>query len=213
LCYLLTMRTKDTLDGQHRPTFTEVARRTQIIECAIETIATLGYAQASLAQIAKRASISTGVIVYYFKSREALLEQVVEEIYAAGAAFMRPQISAQATAAARLQTYIRANMAYIAAHRLQMMAIIEIVLNFRTEDGQLRYSLATEEPVLEDLEAILRQGQVEGSFRDFDLRVMAGTIRGAIDAAARDFVARPNLDGEAYARELAALFDRATRQE
>ena len=56
--YNLTMRIKDKPDGQNRPTFTEAARRTQIIECAIETLATLGYAQASLAHIAERAGIS-----------------------------------------------------------------------------------------------------------------------------------------------------------
>ena len=69
VCYTLTMRIKDKPDGQNHPTFTEAARRTQIIECAIETLATLGYAQASLAHIAKRAGISKGVIVYYFSSK------------------------------------------------------------------------------------------------------------------------------------------------
>src|ERR1051326_6821589 len=77
--YTLTMRIKDKPDGQNNPTFTEAARRTQIIECAIETLATLGYAQASLAQIAKRAGISKGVIVYYFSSKEELFEQVRSE--------------------------------------------------------------------------------------------------------------------------------------
>ncbi len=78
VCYILTMRIKNKPDGQSRPTFTEAARRTQIIECAIETLATLGYAQASLAHIAKRAGISKGVIVYYFSSKEELFEQVIQ---------------------------------------------------------------------------------------------------------------------------------------
>ena len=49
--------------------FIEKARRTQIIECAIETIAEVGYAQASLGQIAKRAQISKGVISYHFANK------------------------------------------------------------------------------------------------------------------------------------------------
>ena len=211
--YTLTMRTKDKPDGRPRPTFTEAARRAQIIECAIETIATLGYAQASLAQIAKRANISKSVITYYFGSKEALIEQVVEGMYTAATSFMGPQIAAERTATARLQAYLRSNIAYIAAHRLQMMAIIEVVLNVRTKDGQLRYHPGSEKPDLEALEAILRQGQAEGEFRAFDLRVMAVTIRGAIDAVGRFLVAHPTLDGEAYAQELVTLFDRATRKE
>jgi AcrR family transcriptional regulator len=204
------MQTKNTSDGQKRPSFIEAARKAQLIECAIETIARLGYAQASLTQIAKRAGISKSVITYYFSSKEELIEQVVEAIYAAGAHFMGPQIAAQPTANLMLQTYIQSNVEYIRTHRLQMMAIMEIVLNVRTEDGKLRYGRATEEPVLKALEILLRRGQHNGEFRAFDLRVMAVTIRQAIDVVPRWLSANPNLDVEAYARELVTLFDRAT---
>jgi AcrR family transcriptional regulator len=207
------MRTRNKSSGQNRPSFIEAARRAQIIECAIETIATLGYAQASLAQIAKRARISKGVISYHFTNKEELIEQVVTEIYTAGARFMGPQIAVQPTATLMLQTYIQTNVEYISTHLLQMMAIMEIVINFRTEDGKLRYNVATEESVLAALEALLRKGQQEGEFRVFDLRVMAVAIRRSIDALPPLFVANPNLDADVYARELVTLFDRATRKE
>ncbi len=142
-----------------------------------ETIATLGYAQASLAQVARRANISKSVITYYFKSREELLEQVVTEIYTAAVQAVTPQIAAQPTARLRLQAYIRSAVDYIGTHRMRMVALLEIVLNFRTADGKLRYSGTTEEWILTALEALLRQGQEEGEFRAFDLRVMAVTIR------------------------------------
>jgi len=213
LCYISAMRTKNVSGEQKRPSFIETARRAQLIECAIETIATLGYAQASLAQIAKRAGISKSVITYHFTNKEELIEQVVTEIYTAGARFMGPQIAAQPTATLMLQTYIQTNVEYIRTHLLQMMAIMEIAINFRTEDGKLRYGIATEEPVLAALEALLRKGQHEGDFRAFDLRVMAMTIRRSIDALPPLFVANPNLDADMYARELVTLFDRATRKE
>lgn len=213
VCYDLTMRIKDKPNGQNRPTFIEEARRTQIIECAIETLATLGYAQASLAQIAKRARISKGVIVYYFSSKEELFDQVVKTIYAEGAHSMGPQIAAQPTATLILRTYIQTNVEYIGAHRLEMMAIREIALNFRTEDGQLRYGSTREGPILEALEAILRKGQRDGEFRAFDPWVMAIAIRRTIDTLPNLLAANPNLDVEAYARELVTLFDRATALE
>lgn len=206
------MRTKNASGGQKRPSFIEAARRAQLIECAIETIATLGYAQASLAQIARRANISKSVITYYFASKEELLEQVVTEIYTAAVQAVTPQIAAQPTAALMLQAYIRSAVDYIGTHRMQMVALLEIALNFRTADGKLRYS-GTEEWILTALESLLRQGQEEGEFRAFDLRVMAVTIRRAIDAVAPLFAANPNLDVEPYAQELVTLFDRATRKE
>jgi TetR/AcrR family fatty acid metabolism transcriptional regulator len=207
------MKTKNASDGQKRPSFIEAARRTQLIECAIETIARLGYAQASLAQIAKRADISKSVITYYFSSKEELIEQVVKEIYTDAARFIGPRLAAQPTAQLRLQVYIQAHVEYISTHLLQMMAIMEIAINFRTEDGKLRYGAATERPVLTALEAILRKGQQEGEFRAFDLHVMAVTIRRAIDALPPLFIADPTLDADVYARELVTLFDRATRKE
>lgn len=210
LCYRLTMRTKDKPDGQNRPTFTEAARRAQIIECAIETLATLGYAQASLAHIAERAGVSKGVIVYYFSSKEELFEQVIQAIYAEGAHLLGPPIAAQPTATLMLQIYIQTNVEYIGTHRLQMMAIREIALNFRTADGKLHSSVLKDGPILEALEVILRKGQDSGEFRAFDPRVMAITIRQAIDVVPRLLATNPDLDVEAYARELATLFDRAT---
>lgn len=210
MCYNLTMRIKDKSDGQNRPTFTEAARRAQIIECAIETLATLGYAQASLDQIAKRAGISKGVIVYYFSSKEELFAQVIQAIYAEGAHSLGPPIGVQPTATLMLRTYILTNVEYIGTHRLQMQAIREIALNFRTPDGKLRSGLLKEGSILEALEAILRKGQQDGEFRAFDPRVMAITIRQAIDVVPRLLVVNPNLDVEAYARELVTLFDRAT---
>lgn len=96
---------------------------------------------------------------------------------------------------------------------MQMMAIMEIALNLRTEDGKLRYGVATEKPVLAGLEANLRKGPQEGDFRAFDPHVMAVTIRRAIDALPPLFIADPTLDADAYVRELVTLFDRATRKE
>jgi hypothetical protein len=90
---------------------------------------------------------------------------------------------------------------------------MEIALNFRTADGKLRYGGATEEWILAPLEALLRQGQEEGDFRPFDARVMAVTIRRAIDALPSLFTSIPDLDVEAYGQELVTLFDRATRNE
>jgi TetR/AcrR family fatty acid metabolism transcriptional regulator len=197
------MRTKHKPDGQTRPpTFTEVARREQIIQCAIETIATGGLAQASLAQIAKRAGISKGVISYYFTSKEALLKQVVIDIFTAAAQAVTPQIVAQPNMTLVLQVYIRSAVEYIGSHRMEMIALLDIVTHYRTAEGEPLFGA--------DLERLLRKGQEDGVFRQFDLRVMAITIRRAIDAVAPLYAANPNLDVPAYARELATLFDRAT---
>ena len=65
------MRSEAILTGQKTGrTFTETARRAQIIAAAIDTIAELGYGQASLARIAETAGTSKGVIIYHFGGKD-----------------------------------------------------------------------------------------------------------------------------------------------
>ncbi len=199
--------------GQKPATFIEAARRAQIIECTIETIATLGYVRASLAQIARCAGISKSVITYYFHSKDELIEEVIKAIFTDAAHFIWTRITAQPTATLMLQTYIQAHVEYISAHLPQMIAYIEIVVNFLTKKGKRRYDPSAEEPVLEALENILRKGQQEGEFRDFNLRVMALAIRRMIDQLSPLLRADPSLDADEYGRELVTLFERATRKE
>ena len=207
------MRSKIVPDGQTNKSFIQTARRAQIIEQAIETIASLGYGQASLAQVAKKAGISKGVIIYYFKNKDELLKQVVRDILTAAGESVAPQITAQPTAALRLRAYIRSAVEYIGTHRTRMTALIEILSHHRGDHTQPLFQSDLQEAILVHLEDLLCEGQAEGDFRPFDQRVMAVTIRRAIDVVPSLFTANPNLDVDAYAEELAELFDRATRKD
>ncbi len=206
------MRSKNNPNGQNIPSFIETARRAQIIGCAIEIIATLGYSQASLTRIAEKAGISKGVVLYYFKNKEALIEQVVIEVYTAAAEAIAPQIVAQPSAALKLQVYIRSSLEYIRTHRQQMIALIEVVSHHRTSSGS-RFHDEIQEPSIAALQALLQKGQQEGDFRTFDTHVMAVTIRRAIDTVPVLYAADPGLDLHHYSSELVTLFDRATRKE
>src|SRR5437867_516900 len=49
------------------------ARRIQLIEATIDCVARRGFADLTLAQIAEAASLSVGIVNFYFKSKDALL--------------------------------------------------------------------------------------------------------------------------------------------
>lgn len=66
-----------------------------IFECAIVTLAEVGYSQASLGQIAKRAKISKGVVSYYFSNKEELLKEVIAKYYSKCRSTICPQIEAE----------------------------------------------------------------------------------------------------------------------
>lgn len=190
-----------------RRTFTETARRAQIVQAAIATIADVGFRNASFAQIAKRAGLSsTGLISYHFRSRDELVQQVVHEVVGAIGAHMAQRMVAIPSATAGLQIYIEANVEFIGTHREQMKALLEIFLN-----GGFAYGPDTDEAVLSPIEEILRDGQRSGEFRSFDPKVMAALVQRAVDGLPFLLAAEPDLDVQAYGTEVATVFDLATR--
>ncbi|GIN01902.1 TetR family transcriptional regulator [Planomonospora venezuelensis] len=207
------MRSEKNSSGQEGRSFIETARRAQIVACAIEVIAEVGYAQASLALIAKRAGISKGVISYHFRGKDELIQQVMEEAFALGDAFVRSRVEGRTTAAAMLRAYLEASVEFYRTHRAHMIALLDIWSAFRHEDGRPRFDATTNEPELASVEEILRFGQLAGEFRGFSTRVMAVTVKQAVDGALVQMAAYPDLDLDLYVRELVETFTIATRKE
>jgi TetR/AcrR family transcriptional regulator, fatty acid metabolism regulator protein len=207
------MRSKTGTSGQQRGrTFIETARRAQIVAAAIDTIAELGYGQASLARIAERADTSKGVIIYHFGSKDDLIRELVAELSAKGRAYMGPRLEAESTGAGMLRTYVEANMSFIRENRSHVAAVVQIALNARSADGSPLYDLSVREEGAEALRQLLVYFQGTGEFRaDFDPAVMVMAIRATLDAVPARLARDPDLDLGQYGRELADLFHLATR--
>ena len=204
------IQTVEEIPDQKR-SFIEEARRAQIIDCAIDVIAELGFAQASLSQIAKRAGVSAGVISYHFAGKDDLIREVAAQVFRQGGDFIRPRVLGLETAAASLRALILASVAYVAEKPAYTRAVMNIIRAGRAENGQPRYDAALEAPRHQGFEQILRWGQEAGEFRAFDIGVMARTIIEALDAVPPQLADHPDLDTAAYGHELATLFDLATR--
>jgi AcrR family transcriptional regulator len=184
-----------------------VARRQQIVEAAITTIAEVGYARASFALIAQRAGLSsTGLISYHFRDKGDLVSEVVATIFHEIEQFMAQQLGQPRTATEALHCYIAANVQFIGAHRAQMQALLDIVLH-----GGLAYDAPMEHTVRAPLEQILRWGQERGEFRPFDARVVATVVQRSIDGLPLLLATDPDLEAATYGREVARLFDLGTR--
>ncbi len=209
------MRSKKGPDGQETGrTFIETARRAQIVAAAIDTIAELGYGQASLARIAEAAGTSKGVIMYHFGDKDELIRKIIAELVARTGAYMRPLVEAEQAGAAMLRVYIESSLAFMAANRNHVLAAVEIALGARAADGGRLFGAAFHNASVTAAEQLLAHFQGTGEFRaGFDPRVMAITIRAAIDSVAPMLAGNPGLDVAHHARELADLFDRATRPE
>jgi AcrR family transcriptional regulator len=198
--------------NQRSGSFIEQARRAQIVECAVETIAEVGYGNASLAQIAKRAGISKGVISYHFAGKDELVQQVLAESMALAEAEMTPRIEAGDGPIGRLRGHIEGNIAFIKAHPKHLAAMVEILNNAKNENGEHVVDVGEFANLVGRVAYAFGAAQARGLLRSFDPLVMAQSLRSAIDGMVGHYLADPSLDLDAYGRELVTLFELAVRK-
>lgn len=197
------MRANEARAGGKR-TFIETARRDQIVAATIETLAEVGYGNASLASIAKRAGLSsTGLITYHFTNKGALIEQVVGDVLDHIADYLAERAPDTADPRARLHAYIVASIDYIRAHTSEMKALLAIFLS-----GAVIYDGATNPATIAPLEQILTDGKRSGAFRQIDTNVAAALIQRSIDGIPLALDQDPGLDLDAYADSLLTLIEK-----
>ncbi|GAA2841569.1 TetR family transcriptional regulator [Crossiella cryophila] len=190
-----------------KKTFTETARRAQIVAAAIETLAELGHARTSFARIARRAGLSsTGLISYHFAGKEELITEVAATVLTEFREHVLPRMAGLDSAGAQLRAFLLANFDFMATHRPKLLALLEIGPALRSgagDPGLLESDLA-------GLAELLRDGQRRGEFREFDPRVLALAIRSVRDGVLRRLAVEPELDLAACAVEVVRMFELAT---
>ncbi|MER7585315.1 TetR/AcrR family transcriptional regulator [Kitasatospora sp. NPDC097691] len=195
-------------------TFTESGRRAQIVQAAIEVVAEQGYAKASFSRIAKQAGLSsTGMISYHFAGKDDLIHEVVAEVTRVTGGFVAPRVGAAEGARARLRAFIESNVELLTVWPRHLKALIEVLPNLGGDDPATVGYTASMQMLMESQEQAVREAQKAGEFREFDPRLMLVALRGAIDAVVMRWVGDPAFDVAAAGRELADIFDRATRAE
>jgi len=172
--------------GQRRPSFIEEKRRSQIVDIAIQTIATQGFSQASLAEIAKKAGISKGVISYHFDGKEDLVEEILRSLLRKPAEFVKERVSRAETALEKLHAYIEANFEFMKLNRVGYVALVD--LWGQRDSGRNSLNADAYEPSRHYLAHILEEGQRRREMRAFPLMPTAALIQGAIDGVMLQWV-------------------------
>lgn len=184
------------------PTFTEQARRRQLIECTIDLISTKGYPATSLSAIAEQAGLSKAAVLYHFSSKDNLTRATLDQVLEEFTAYVGARVAAEADPRAAVIAYVRAMIGYQQAHRRHVRVITEMLLD---DHGGTRlktpgaHDTAGRWQALADL---LAAGQRAGSFRPFDVRTVSLAVGGAIDGVIGHWLAHPDLDLDAAADEL-----------
>lgn len=181
------MRSKIEAVGQKKPSFIEEARRRQIVETAIQTIATQGFSQASLAEIARKAGISKGVISYHFSGKEDLVDEILESLLKQPAEFIKERVGTAESGLEKLEAYIEANFEFMATHRDNYVALVDL-WGRRGGNDPNHFNAEAYEPSRHYLGHILEEGRESGEFRALPVRTTASLIQASIDGVMLQWV-------------------------
>ncbi len=186
------------------------------MRCAIEVIAEVGYAQASIRKIADRVGVAMSAVLYHFGNRDNLVDAIVEEMYRSALAVVAPAVEAERTATNKLNAYIRASIEYFDTHRVQLLALTSLGGNYRPSDGRRFDELGMSPEMAEQLAAldpapILRTGQNDGEFADFPVDSMSIALRAAVNGVVEKILREPEFDARGYGEDLVKIFGRAVR--
>ena len=201
-------------DLKRPATFTQSARRAQIVAAAIEVIAEIGWAQTSIRKIADRVGVAMSAVLYHFGTKDNLVEAIIEEMYRTALSVVVPAVDSESTATNKLAAYIRGSIAYFDTHRSHLTALVQLGTSYQPGDGrpfeelgltpELQQELAFLDPT-----AILAAGQQDREFGDFPIASMAVALRGAVNAVVEKILREPEFDARAYGEDLVAIFGRA----
>ena len=168
-------------DSRHAPTAVprdelEEARRAQLIEVTIDSLADVGYVGTTLAQIASRAAVSPGLVAHYFGDKDGLLEATFRSLARVVAVRMRERFALADSPRARVQAVIDANLGPENFDRRTGNAWLAFwgqVLHF---EGLKRVQTAYQRRMLSNLRSDLRC-MIPGE----DARTLAAMIAAMID--------------------------------
>jgi betaine-aldehyde dehydrogenase len=154
----------------------EDARRVQLIEVTIDSFAEVGYVGTTLAEIARRAGVSPGLVAHYFGDKDGLLEAAFRTLAREVAVRMRERLALARTPRARVQAVIDANLGlenFDKRTGTAWLAFWGQVLHF---DGLKRVQTAYQRRMLSNLRNDLRR-VIPGE----DARSLAAMIAAMID--------------------------------
>ncbi|SCE67205.1 transcriptional regulator, TetR family [Micromonospora coriariae] len=181
------------------PTFTERARRAQLVEVTVGIVAAHGYAGCSLQRIADAAGITKAAVIYHFATKDAVIRAAYDAVIEALVGHVAERIAEAPTAESKADAYVCGLIGYLAAHPDHVRLIIEAADGDRGSPGRW-----------EPFAGLIDDAKASGAYRpDVDSRMLAILVGGAIDAAVGQSLREPAFDLHTAAEAVVDLLHRA----
>ena len=167
--------------GNRKPTFTEQARRKQILEVSTELFRSRGFNGTSLDDIAREVGVSRGVIFYYFDGKRELAAQTVLQSLRQYGDYVQDRVSKKRTSKTQLLEFIDACLDYQHDHREVYLLYADLVGSFGDVEDRYELSASANRATREWLVEIIKTGQKSGEFSKVPVLELADVIQGLID--------------------------------
>lgn len=184
-------------------TFTEQARRAQLIEATIDLVAKHGYAGCSLQRIADAAGITKAAVIYHFASKNEVIKAAYDSVVEAMIAHVTEQVEAAKSAEAMVEAYLTAMIDYVGRNPRHIRMIIEAMVE--SEETGVE-DQPTSPGRVQGLANLIDAAKAARAYRkDVDSTHLAIILGGAIDSIAAASLTTPDLDLTAATAQLLTL--------
>lgn len=162
----------------------EVERRAQILRAARAIFIERGYLAARVEDVAKRANLSKGAVYFYFESKRAIFDALVDEEHAVTVSFLEEAEKDTRPAQIKLVELGRKYLDYFAGLKTPpRFFLLMSEMAIRDEDTRKRVN-AIHQRFVERIAEVVDQGVKEGVFAAYDPLAVGMVLKALIDGLA-----------------------------
>jgi AcrR family transcriptional regulator len=158
----------------------EAKRREEVLAATCAIIGEVGFRHVRIADVAERIGTSTGIIHYYFRTKDELLEAAFRFVIETARARSLAALEGVTDPEERLLTVIRVNLPTASNHQ-DWPIWIHLWAEALRDPSLRRVSVTAYDRWVRLIEDIVREGQEQGAFTHLDAREFATQLLAMID--------------------------------
>lgn len=204
---------RSTVEAPSRPANKKVEQRQAsmelLLEAALRLFVSQGYRSSNLEQISGAAQLTKGAVYFYFRSKEAVLLELLKRVQ-----LTVVDTAIEVTQAAgpdpvdKLVAYVHYQANLGITHRDEVLLLILMALEFKEREGEVQAFIATlYARQCTFIEKLVQAGQKSGAFRrDLPTRELASVILAINDGTFLEWFRRSaKLDGRSVVKALRSM--------
>jgi len=166
---------------RENPTFTEQARRKQILEVASELFREQGFANTSMEDIASQVGVSRGVLFYYFDGKADIGEQTLKLAVRAYSDYVHERVRRRRSAKGKLLEFTDACLDYQADHPELYIAFVELIGCLGENQEKFRLTRSLNQRTRSQLMEVIESGNASGEFSGVDAKALSDVLQAFVD--------------------------------